>query len=56
LIARTLSGQSEVEIVVKAAESVVPTAVTATDDGDQNGDETILDGRDAGLIVDKAMQ
>jgi hypothetical protein len=26
------------------------------DDGDQAGDETIFDGRDAGLIVDKAME
>ena len=26
------------------------------DDGDQSGDETIFDGRDAGLTVDKAMK
>ena len=26
------------------------------DDGDQSGDETIFDGRDAGLIVDKATE
>jgi hypothetical protein len=26
------------------------------DDGDQSGDETIFDGRDTGLIADKAME
>jgi hypothetical protein len=26
------------------------------DDGDQSGDETVFDGRDAGLILDKAVK
>jgi hypothetical protein len=56
-LARTLSGQSSADRGEYGREVGADRGHgDDDDDGDQSGDETIFDGRDAGLIVDKAVE